>query len=208
MSRWGVLAAVLLAACAPAVPPAAPALPDTAQARAIDATIILLDEELEGMVCAGEYISPTQIATAKHCTDAVDAPPGGIVAFLALRRMGAENFEPLWGVVHAVDEARDLAVIDTDSVSDSFVEIAAAPPGGATVHSIGHPAADLYTRADGLLLFSAGDYHMVAISLFHGSSGGGLYDSQWRLIGVASAMLAGGQIGKFYDASALLALSK
>lgn len=207
MSRWGALAAIALAACSPGRLPEPPPQPDAAQARAYDATIVLMDPELEGMVCAGEYIAPTLIATAKHCTDAVEADVGGSVFFLTMRNISEENIEPSVGVVRAVDGMHDLAVIETRE-KNTFVDIWPAPAAGSVVHSLGHPAADLYTQADGLLLFTANGYHMVGISIYHGSSGGGLYDEKWRLIGVASSMISGGQIGKFFDAQALIALCK
>jgi len=127
--------------------------------------------------------------------------------FLTLQDIGDRADVPSFGVVSAIDEKHDLALVTTVRANDSFVTIASPQiERGAKVYSLGHPGSKFYTLATGMMLFNADDYCMVAIAISPGASGGGLYDENWNLIGVASAMLAGGSIGKFYNAQALQAL--
>jgi S1-C subfamily serine protease len=155
------------------------------------------------------WVSETQILTANHCVADLDAgdalafathedlfPKGSLVATSTLR--------PELSLVAAHDEAHDIAVLS----------VPAPPPGhgvavlrGGEVHqgeraqSMGHPLGLWFSYSSGDVAAvrkkALGGAVLVWLQstapISPGSSGGGLFDSDERLIGIAVGILEAGQ---------------
>jgi hypothetical protein len=115
-----------------------------------------------------------------------------------LNKTGA--IEP--GTFVRVDPVRDLAVMVTGRSTQPYVSVRVQPlPVGAEVFAIGHPAGLDYSYTHGYvsmtcrtLSFSQDAcWTQVDITIWGGSSGGGLYDMAGNLVGVASMMRRPGQ---------------
>jgi S1-C subfamily serine protease len=205
MTRAALLVAFALVACspppAPTAPPPNPAAP---RLNALNATVILLDPSDRYAMCSGEFIAPDRIATAAHCLEAAEATTGDSLSYLTLRALGARDLTPSVAVVIALDEELDLAVLRALEPAPAFVSIAPAPSPGARVMAIGHPKGKLYRETSGMLLAEHSSVISALITVDHGSSGGGLYDEQYHLIGITVRMYAGGNVAEFVSATELL----
>lgn len=107
-----------------------------------------------------------------------------------------------FGVVVALDVAHDLAVFRTADIGQGYVGVRTDDLRvGEDVFAIGHPAGMEYTYSRGWIATPCrmdnrlgGDcWTQVDITIWGGSSGGGLYDAAGNLVGVASMMLKPGQ---------------
>ena len=95
-----------------------------------------------------------------------------------------------------VDADSDLALIDTTETAPAYVEIATSRVKmGQPVFTVGHPSGLAYSYSRGYVsnpvrTLSSKEllYTQVNISIWHGNSGGGLYDDAGRLVGICSAM--------------------
>jgi len=198
----------LIAACAActATPPAVqPTLPHSVLAarNAIRATVVLLDVN-NNPNCAGTFVGPTRILTAMHCVRdqthwAVRPKEVGYVTYDAWQ---GRHITPEIGTLLRWDEAADTAVVEAKTPGKAWVTIGKEPEIGSQVFSIGHPDFNYYTVAAGFLSvrrlpYQGGEYHKAVIAIRGGSSGCGLYDAEWHLIGVASHMDYSGAIGYF-----------
>jgi hypothetical protein len=100
------------------------------------------------------------------------------------------------GRVLAADSLSDLALLVTTENAPAYVEIATdAVEMGMSVFTIGHPSALAYSFSRGYIsnprrVLSDEErlYTQVNISIWHGNSGGGLFDESGRLVGICSAM--------------------
>lgn len=100
------------------------------------------------------------------------------------------------GMVIADDPANDLALIDTSARAPAYVIPADYDPlVSQEVFTIGHPSGISYSYSKGYIsnpVRSLGedspDYTQVNLAIWHGNSGGGLFDTNGRLVGICSAM--------------------
>ena len=109
---------------------------------------------------------------------------------------------PSYGLITKADSKHDLAVITTLYSTQPYVEVSSQILSvGQEVFAIGHPAGLSFTYARGWVSSPCrldgrlpdGCWTQVDITIWGGSSGGGLYDMSGRLVGVASMMLRPGQ---------------
>lgn len=186
---------LVLAACASAPPPpVAPSkLIDTATvADNLRATVIVLRSGTESGVCAGTAV-PGGMLTAAHCVPPASGCTEGDCAGALVRFVTYDvwqrndELEIESGVAVAVDHDLDLAFVRA-KLTEKPAPIGKAAEVGDRVYSIGHPDGQWYTIADGLIVVDREDAMRVAIPVWGGSSGGGLFDQHGRLIGVASRM--------------------
>lgn len=214
-ARFAILTVLFaLLGCATLTPPADPAVQVPAEyRRAMSATIILMTPSGDQPVCAGEFVSPVLIMTAHHCLESAtgligDGPifEGARIKYIAHDDWysGVRLVRRLGGKVVRYDEPHDLALLKADGASDSWVDVGDEGLLGEAVQSIGHPYSEFYLVASGTVtgrrLVQGVSYTLALIAIGPGSSGGGLYNSQWRLVGVASRMNYGGSIGYFAPA--------
>jgi S1-C subfamily serine protease len=169
-----------------------------AHKNAMASSIALLDQGLTRVICSGQFVERDVIVTAHHCLDTATGIADGMqpfegapVAFVRYAdwKPGTEMTARL-GVVLVADQHHDLALILTATPSANHVELGSEPWLGATVFSIGHPDGEYFRTSAGIVTSTwfpiDSLYTATFIYIDHGSSGGGLYDSEWRLIGVAS----------------------
>lgn len=106
------------------------------------------------------------------------------------------------GVVVALDVEHDLALFRTADIGQGYVSVRdSSPQVGEDVFAIGHPAGMEYTFSRGWVStpcrldsrLGEGCWTQVDITIWGGSSGGGLYDMAGNLVGVASMMAKPGQ---------------
>lgn len=101
-----------------------------------------------------------------------------------------------------VDRHYDLALLQTADIGQAYVPVRSSElMVGEDVYAIGHPAGLEYTYSRGWIAtpcrkadyLPKGCWSQVDMTVWGGSSGGGLYDSAGQLAGVASMMLKPGQ---------------
>lgn len=167
--------------------------------------------------CTGVWIAKDRFLTAKHCVMDMEAEqaasaPGKIVKFKNLQEINdrgeqhppkADYSQPHLGVVLAVDEDNDLALVSAmDWVTHSIAPIRRTYVyTGTPVHIIGHTAGLNYTYLSGIvsavrkLELSDDKLHRVfqiSSPAYFGNSGGGAFDMDGNLIGICSLLLARG----------------
>lgn len=208
-----VLSLILLACAAdpkplPSVAPS-PTKADVATvADNLRSTVILLRSGSMGPVCAGTQIDGG-VLTAAHCVQPAAGCKRGECVGTMVRMVewsawvsDSDEDDPMVlisGEAVAVDHDLDLAFIRTKQ--SRHTPIGAAVEVGDAVYSIGHPDGQLYTIASGFVVAGNDDDLRVSIPVWGGSSGGGLFDHDGRLIGVASRMQVPNE--RLYSAVAL-----
>lgn len=159
---------------------------------AFNATIAILTPEGR-VVCAGTILKnkageSIKVLTADHCIARMSPTALVPVGFLSDSKV-----RPM--IVQKRNEDWDLALLVSlwDATEDGpEVEIAANPPPlGDTVWIIGHPKGLLGNVTRGVLsniLHFTPElrYYRIDAAIFYGNSGGGLFDSSGKLIGVGS----------------------
>ena len=195
-----LLAALLLAACAPHL---APLHNDSAERQAASATVVVADGHA---LCAGVALRPRLFVTARHCVSGtresyrdhadVDSGEGSRPAYLLARG------------------SSDLALLATSETLPWTVAIGDDPVDGEEVFSVGHPDGSPYHLRRGVVTDAAvrvrvdtgPTLELVAttIRLQPGFSGGGLFNSRGELVGVAES--TGNGRGYFTPASQLRAM--
>lgn len=105
-------------------------------------------------------------------------------------------------VVERVERVADLAVLRTADVGQPHVPVSSGTlEVGEDIFAIGHPVGLEYTFSRGWVAtpcrtapsLPKGCWTQVDMTIWGGSSGGGLYDSAGQLVGVASMMARPGQ---------------
>lgn len=105
-------------------------------------------------------------------------------------------------VVDRVDTVADLALLRTADIGQAYPTVRSSTMSvGEDIYAIGHPAGLEYTYSRGWVAspcrkanyLPKGCWTQVDMTIWGGSSGGGLYDSAGQLSGVASMMLKPGQ---------------
>lgn len=127
--------------------------------------------------CSGSFINDSgDILTAKHCVD------------------GFDEFEVLTydrrtyvAVVVATSLVHDLALLHIDRRNTAYFELAKGSVRGQTVFILGSPLGITDTLSTGVIAKIEGDATLVDCSALPGNSGGPLFDTNEKLVGVLNA---------------------
>lgn len=159
--------------------------------------------------CTGVWVAPNLILTAAHCV--ADAEDGDIVAYVTHDDVYGPNGDELERVethgalVDARDDDRDLALIRTADTSPHQVAILTTEPieQGQSVEAMGHSIGLWWSYSCGTIGairtmdLGRGSPQLTwiqsTVPISPGNSGGGLWDHDGHLIGIASASFVRGQ---------------
>ncbi len=158
---------------------------------------------VDRIFCTAVWISDNQILTAGHCAAAVaemeerDTPVGEIIEYATKTTTDA----PRTAIVLAVDEEHDLALLqalghhhshETARVATGREEI------GSKLVFEGHPGGLSWTRVEGTVaayredmnnVDFSGPFMQVSAPIYFGNSGGGGFNENGELVGIASFMV-------------------
>jgi serine protease Do len=189
-----VLVLAVLTACSSAPLPPVAKPPRALVVQDIMSKTVALMNPRSGALCAGVWISRTLVLTANHCTRDVEV--GGNV-YVRMRGVSMSKESAL--LTRFSDH--DLAILDVaDPPSHGVATTAALPAQGDTVYAAGHPLGlewsfslgEVAAVRDGETILN-GDVEMTLIQstvpISGGNSGGGLWDEDGRLLGIASFMV-------------------
>lgn len=202
-----VLGLIIGGCRAPLTAPPAPA-PIVAGPEALGSKTIALvaeREEDEGVraYCSGVWLSPRVIATAGHC---IHGDPGSTLGYVVREDVFLPDSYATRPFIHArpakfvaMDEDHDLALLlaDKETAPPEHDFAAFAPDEsivqGETVQTMGHPAGLWYSYSAGVVAAVRREVVGLEIvwvqstaAISPGNSGGGLFDSQGRLVGICS----------------------
>lgn len=181
-------------------------------------TVALLDRDYEEdkfrTICAGVWISPTKILTARHCVESqlslddegkLNKLPGRLMAFKNFNESSEEisisNYKnqklPHFGLVVAYDTDSDLALLESlDYTSPDYVSIYNGEIfSGMNLDVIGHPGGLEYSYLAGIVAYSyrvmhpfEKEWEMIQVSApaTFGNSGGGAFAKSGELVGICS----------------------
>jgi S1-C subfamily serine protease len=178
-------------------------------------TVALVQSDGLGSVqpfCTGVWVSSTTILTALHCVDG-EALIGYVVhedIYPRGSHVANDIIQPRAAVTYAIDEAHDIALLRAYAVPTghgvAYPRIGTVEQ-GSFAQGMGMPMGIWYTYASGDVsavrvadLGSGGDvlYVQTTTPTSAGCSGGGLFDREGALIGVAHATASKGQALNFF----------
>lgn len=207
--------AVFLAACCGSTPQSV--TPSVSMITFLDdATAALVTDDGDGdlyIFCSAVWISPTDMLTAAHCVrhfdpvgedeDRESQPVGKVAAFITWRDSLAVGDKILGfrkGTVVSYDPDKDLAVISTTSGVHGYVALSTEPVGqGDAVHIVGHTLGLGWSYSPGFVgsvrkmpntRGAKNTMIQVWSAASFGNSGGGVFNSNGQLVGIASFMMS------------------
>jgi tetratricopeptide (TPR) repeat protein len=133
----------------------------------------------------------------------VKLPSGRIITNFHVVKEGAtfrvgQGSHFVHATIYAADAEKDLCLLDTPGLSAPAIVVghAATLKIGAKVYAVGSPEGLELSLSDGLVSQLRGANPPIiqtTAAISPGSSGGGLFDAQGRLVGITSFYLEGGQ---------------
>ncbi len=177
------------------VPPPSDALEEARKAaHALDATVILRTG------CGGQFVGLRLLLTAAHCVSELKVGDG--ISYITRHQWQEGYLLPHNATLTRVDPEGDIALLTTEDDAPAIVRIGVVSGLGTPVQAIGHPDLEYYTVSAGFVTqrdasVDGEDYTAAVIAVWYGSSGGGLYNAEWQLIGITSMMREGGAIAYF-----------
>lgn len=169
--------------------------------------------------CSGVFISRTEIITAGHCVrrmrlqkiitigpfsimprlmalDTEENPIGDDVYITTYRDYRQHRRVEHKGIVQAFSSTQDLAVLRVKySLQHSWVPLRTSEPAvGSDVYHVGHPAGEWFTTTTGIVsrqtyMFDGRRILHTTAPGYQGSSGGGVYDREGRLLSIQTEMI-------------------
>jgi S1-C subfamily serine protease len=170
-----------------------------------DSTVVLLERNVFGTLeasCAGVWISPSTILTAKHCIQSetprptYPTPAGKLVQFRTKTEFANSATESHYAIVTAASVTRDLALVQSlDLPSHSIVTLSQKQLfSGDRLHIVGHTNGFEYTYLPGVvshlrkMRVDGGRPRIIQVfsGVWLGNSGGGAFDLEGNLVGICS----------------------
>jgi S1-C subfamily serine protease len=169
--------------------------------------LVLVDEGQIHPFCTGVWVSKTLILTAEHCVeeDNVDEDaafdPIGRPMLFAIKSEVADAADPKkmhFGTVIAVDKIDDLALVSSMEVLDHPIAEVSTDivHDGDEMNVVGHTVGYWWSYMKGYMSCTKrymedprGYKHTVmqiSIPIYKGNSGGGAFDENGKLVGIAS----------------------
>lgn len=188
-----------------------PTTPSNVDAAAIigSRTVALVALDKLGQVqafCSGVWVSHSEIMTAHHCVE-----DGGEYTYLSKSDFDQDRAVPHYAEVTVLDAAHDLALLRAEGVLAphgiaTFASVSSVEQ-GQTVHVMGHSLGLWWSFSSGHVA-SVREYAggldepiwwiQVTAPISPGNSGGGLFDVDCNLIGIASRQVTRGQNLNFF----------
>jgi S1-C subfamily serine protease len=174
-------------------------------------TLIMTKQDRVHVYCSATWISDNELLSAAHCVraaaefeaeqrdesiDEIVDLEGTLISF-AQRNEWSDSGKIAgihFGTAVKVDEDLDLAVIKVRA-ADTFSHVSAEvgdklPAIGDSVSNVGHPKGVRFTYIKGIVSNYTKKHIQVNCSSYYGNSGGGLFDSNGKLIGVCVLLTA------------------
>lgn len=189
--RYPAVVAVLLAACTSTPQPAAPEVHVPDIASAISRMTVALHGE--DHLCTGVWVGSRSILTVAHCIDI-----GAGLDYSVPGKGDAQEWHP--AALYRADLDHDLALfIASGAVPDHLIAHLGPvdPPVGTELFFGGHPVGLFNSFRRGLVSAYRGihldkdwkgPWMQVSAPIFLGDSGGGAFDAEGRLVGIAHAV--------------------
>lgn len=160
--------------------------------RLNDETIVIVQQDRTTYrpVCAGVWVSPTDILTADHCVDL------GLDVLFRTNHEGVAITPHIADVIQ-IDEGLDLALLRTFGVDDHAVAqiLVGSVYFGQPLHIVGHPGGMQYTYFTGVVsafrTIESERYLQVSAPIWMGNSGGPAFDDAGAVVGIASMKASG-----------------
>lgn len=190
--------------------------PSSTTAHMGNSTVALVMADEDGDVrpyCTGVWVTEDEILTANHCVEAVarhlydvdeETPvdPVGVKIHYIVEKEAVLGEEPTamhLGHVKAVNEDNDLALIKVELSgvpTHEYADVADELPAlGERVLCVGHPRGLYWSYVQGVVsayrksmpgMDKGGPFVQVSAPVWFGNSGGGVFDTSGRLVGIAS----------------------
>lgn len=182
--------------------------------------------------CTGVWVAKDEILTAHHCVVAIakrtaldkteempDDLTGTKMHFTMSNEVAQYGEEPT--VLHLakavrLDEAHDLALVQVEGTAIPDHEIATlpskSPAVGEKIYIVGHPGGMYWTYIEGTvasyrerldIIDKTGPWLQVEAPVWYGNSGGGCFDSDGHLVGIASFISRAPEQGFFVHAETI-----
>ncbi len=183
------------------------------------------DEHGWRIFCTGVWINEHTILTADHCVESHKTPieklidklmgggdesvEGSPISYVTRQESAARVAPSRAATVLAVDHDNDLALIYVAKPPPhpSATLASADPQDGDELHIVGHTAGLAWTYTHGYVAAHRkqmdgphdrkADEMQVSAPIYFGNSGGGAFDSDGNLCGIASYMMKGPDLGFF-----------
>ena len=164
--------------------------PPAATNSPLGVTVALVNDN-NAAYCAGTWVSEHTMITASHCV--IDDDTDDVLKTVHVRDHEGNIFE---ANVAKVSKRQDLALLQTKR-NHAYAEVASSWSIGEELTIIGHPAGTEWVWMRGWISVAVkhespkadGEYMsmlQVQAPVWYGNSGGAAFDSQGRLVGVAS----------------------
>jgi S1-C subfamily serine protease len=203
--------------------------------RLADTTVALVGRDDDGDVfplCAGVWVSRFEFVTAAHCVTtfaravlglAEDAPVG--VDGIEMPYIGPGQYRGIYveptrvytATLRKIDIPHDIAILSSNEVPQHLdaVIAPASPRTGEPVIVVGHPTAMYWTQSVGYvaghfdrIMQKDGPLLEIDAVVYKGNSGGGVFDYQGQLVGIASFISPTPGIGIFVDVETVRRFSR
>lgn len=188
-------------------------------------TVALVLPDLEGahVFCTAVWVSPSRILTANHCVEgaaeALEQEPSQVQLHYVMQDEVAGFRQEPYGMhtarVLSRDPVTDLALLEAQGpVRDhTYASVGREPAQGAHLRIMGHPTGLYWSLIEGNVAayrWNLGgpaqiqcDVMQVSAPVYFGNSGGGAFNNDGELVGIASFIMRGPDLAFFISANTI-----